>query len=314
MSRNVKTGLEYFPFDVDFFQDIRIRKLIKRQGGKAVTVYALLLCLIYKNGYYMLWDDELPFIGSELSGFDEAYISEVIKSCLSLGLFAKNLFDSEGVLSSKGIQTRYCNIQRINKRMSRIDKYSLINSPEPAPVFVHDDVAPPIPPDTTDKSPSCDNKQWLDVFFSPDHTDMLKRLCKSIGITIDQIDRLRSVALNIINEWELSDSRHRDYNDFSRHLITLIKKSFRDDPAVKAPAASPLPETKSKPKPSPPDPEELRFRRLVPKRGKSFIFSYAQYSALELYKLSDSQISDFCREVINDKRSVPSISQLFSNS
>lgn len=50
MARIAKSGLEYFPFDIDFFQDIRIRKLIKRQGGKAVTVYALLLCLIYKNG------------------------------------------------------------------------------------------------------------------------------------------------------------------------------------------------------------------------------------------------------------------------
>ena len=51
MGRNVKKGLDYFPFDVDFFQDIKIRKLIKYQRGKAVTVYALLLCLIYKNGY-----------------------------------------------------------------------------------------------------------------------------------------------------------------------------------------------------------------------------------------------------------------------
>lgn len=65
MARIAKSGLEYFPFDIDFFQDIKIRKLIKRQGGKAVTVYALLLCLIYKNGYFMQWDDELPFIGGK---------------------------------------------------------------------------------------------------------------------------------------------------------------------------------------------------------------------------------------------------------
>ena len=90
MGRNVKKGLDYFPFDVDFFQDIKIRKLIKYQRGKAVTVYALLLCLIYKNGYYMLWDEELPFILSEQTGFEEAYIQEVVKCCLALGLFSKN--------------------------------------------------------------------------------------------------------------------------------------------------------------------------------------------------------------------------------
>ena len=78
----------------------------------------------------MQWDDELPFIGSEMSGFEEAYVSEVIKTCLSLGLFDKNMYDTEQVLTSKGIQARYCNIQRLNKRMSRIDKYSLLDEPQ----------------------------------------------------------------------------------------------------------------------------------------------------------------------------------------
>ena len=35
MGRNRKSGLDYFPFDVDTFQDIKIRKLIKYQSGKA---------------------------------------------------------------------------------------------------------------------------------------------------------------------------------------------------------------------------------------------------------------------------------------
>ena len=107
MGRNKKIGLDYFPFDIDFFQDLRIRKLIKYQGGKAVTVYALLLCNIYKQGYYMRWDEELPFFVSEQTGFEEAYIREVIKCCLVIGLFSKELYDSEKILTSKGIQERY---------------------------------------------------------------------------------------------------------------------------------------------------------------------------------------------------------------
>lgn len=107
MGRNRKLGLDYFPMDVDFFQDIRIRKLIKYQGGKAVTVYALLLCIIYKQGYYVRWDDELPFIISEQTGFEEAYIQEVFKCCLIVGLFSKELYDSDKVITSKGIQERW---------------------------------------------------------------------------------------------------------------------------------------------------------------------------------------------------------------
>ena len=126
MARIAKKGLEYFPFDTDFFQDMRIRKLIKYQNGKAVTVYALLLCIIYKEGYYIKWDKELPFCISELTGFDEGYITEVIKCCITIGLFDRELFENEKVLTSKGIQSRYCNIQGINRRMAIISEHALI--------------------------------------------------------------------------------------------------------------------------------------------------------------------------------------------
>lgn len=126
MARTSKRGLDYFPMDIDIFSDIKIRKLIKYQGGKAISIYALLLCNIYKNGYYIEWDDELPFICSELTGFDEAYVSEVIKTCLSLGLFSKDLFDAEGVLTSKGIQERYSRICIQCRRVCNIADYNLL--------------------------------------------------------------------------------------------------------------------------------------------------------------------------------------------
>ena len=133
MARTVKHGLEYFPFDIDFFQDLRIRKLIKYQGGKAVTVYALLLCIIYKDGYYIRWDDELPFVISEQTGYDEAYIQEVINCCVNIGLFSKALFKEEGVMTSKGIQERYMNINRLCKRTATVNEYNLIDCKQKEP-------------------------------------------------------------------------------------------------------------------------------------------------------------------------------------
>lgn len=130
MGRNKKNGLDYFPFDIDLFQDIRIRKLIKYQSGKAITVYALLLCIIYKDGYYMRWDNELPFIISEQTGFEEAYILEVINSCLRLGLFSNELYMSDGILTSKGIQERYKKICDLCRRNMEISEFSLISSEE----------------------------------------------------------------------------------------------------------------------------------------------------------------------------------------
>lgn len=130
MGRNKKYGLDYFPFDIDIFQDIRIRKLIKYQSGKAITVYALLLCIIYKDGYYVRWDKELPFIISEQTGFEEAYVLEVINSCLKLGLFNEELYTSDGILTSKGIQERYKKICDLCRRNSEISEFTLISSEE----------------------------------------------------------------------------------------------------------------------------------------------------------------------------------------
>ena len=130
MGRNRRNGLTFFPFDVDFFQDIKIRKLIKYQGSDAVTVYTLLLCLIYKDGYYMRWDEELPFIVSEQTGLKEAHIQEVIISCMKLGLFSKELFESEKVITSLGIQERYRKICVDSRRVCDMTEYNLISSEE----------------------------------------------------------------------------------------------------------------------------------------------------------------------------------------
>ena len=130
MGRNKKIGLSYFPFEIDFFSDLKIRKLIKYQGGKAVVVYALLLCNIYKEGYYMRWDEELPFSMSEQTGFEEAYIREVIKCCMVIGLLSKELFNSDKILTSKGIQERFENICKLAKRKFIISEFNLISSEE----------------------------------------------------------------------------------------------------------------------------------------------------------------------------------------
>ncbi len=130
MANKPKIGLTYFPFDTSFFADIRVRKLIKYQSGKAITVYINLLCDIYKNGYHLKWDKELPFVLSESTGLDEAFINEVIKCCLTIGLFSEKMFSEKQVLTSKGIQERYTLICKQTKRSVNISEFLIINSEE----------------------------------------------------------------------------------------------------------------------------------------------------------------------------------------
>ena len=127
MGRRVKKGLDYFPLDVDFFQDIKIRKLIRCQGGKALTVYIALLCNIYKEeGYYIRWDNDLPFIISEQTGYEDGYVHEVLRNCVALGLFDKALFESEKIYTSRSIQERYRESCGSSKRRSGIEEYCLL--------------------------------------------------------------------------------------------------------------------------------------------------------------------------------------------
>ena len=130
MARPAKPGIDYFPFDTDFFSDLRIRKLIRYQGGEAVTVYLMLLSNIYRNGYYIRWDESLPFILSEQSGYEEDYILKVIGYCLDIGLLHKPLYDSAQVLTSRAIQERYHTICTQCHRTNTISDYSLIKSEE----------------------------------------------------------------------------------------------------------------------------------------------------------------------------------------
>ena len=82
MARPQKTGLDYFPLDVGFYRDVKVRKLMRSNGGgKALAVYVVLLCNIYENGYYMVWDDDdVPFMLSEILGFEEGTITRPLSS------------------------------------------------------------------------------------------------------------------------------------------------------------------------------------------------------------------------------------------
>jgi hypothetical protein len=126
--RTAKKGLEYFPMGTDLFSDMKVRKLIKRQGGKSVTVYTCLLCNIYKEGYYIKWDNESLYHIGEFTSMEEAYIQEVLNACLSLELFSKELFESKKILTSAGIQKRYADICRLTKKRAGVEEYDLITS------------------------------------------------------------------------------------------------------------------------------------------------------------------------------------------
>lgn len=130
MARQNKIGLDYFPFEVSFFSDLKVRRLIRKNGGQSISIYAYLLCLIYENGYYIRWNEDMTFLIHEAVGIDEAFINEVLDSCIEVDLFDKEMFDLESVLTSKGIQERYSYVNKQCKRKAIVSEFKLIDSEE----------------------------------------------------------------------------------------------------------------------------------------------------------------------------------------
>ena len=116
MARPKKQGLDYFTNDVNFYQDIKIRKLIRYKGIQAVPVYHYLLCQIYASGYYLEWDEEIPFVVFEATGIEEVTVKDIINYCISIGLFDKTMYDDNKVLTSHGIQERFFAVCAAAKR------------------------------------------------------------------------------------------------------------------------------------------------------------------------------------------------------
>ena len=107
LARPKKSGLSYFPLDVDFFEDPKIKILRARYGRDGIVFYISLLCEIYKQGYYIQVDDDFEYIISDDLKMEQNKAKQVLNFLLSRSLFDNTLFQSDKVLTSAGIQRRF---------------------------------------------------------------------------------------------------------------------------------------------------------------------------------------------------------------
>ena len=107
MGRKKQEGNYFFPVDVGFFSDRKIKILKARYGTDGLTIYLYLLCEIYKTGYYMQIDEDIEFIISDDLKMSSNKVKQVLNFLLERSLFDNTLFQSDKVLTSAGIQRRY---------------------------------------------------------------------------------------------------------------------------------------------------------------------------------------------------------------
>ena len=131
MARPLSRGIEYYPLDVDFLNDLKIKKIMKSCGPNSIAIIILLLGNIYGDeGYFMKWDEDVCFLVADAVGAKEVYVKEVLKKCLQVDLFSSELFEKYKIITSKGIQKRFFEITKRRKRDNLINEYLLVNVTE----------------------------------------------------------------------------------------------------------------------------------------------------------------------------------------
>ena len=108
MARISKPGLDYFPLDVNFLQDRKVRRISCRHHAAGIAALTSLLCLIYKEkGYYISWNKDTLFDIAQEACCGEEEMQAIIDDCLSVGLFDTYIYKEYGVLTSQAIQEQY---------------------------------------------------------------------------------------------------------------------------------------------------------------------------------------------------------------
>ena len=128
MARPKEKGVEYFPLDVGFLSDLKIRKIMLSCGASSIAVLIYIFAAIYRDeGYFMnVKDDDIALIALD-TNLDTDYVKNVINRACEVGLFSFRIYDNFRVLTSEGIQNRYLKITERRKSVKINADINLVN-------------------------------------------------------------------------------------------------------------------------------------------------------------------------------------------
>ena len=108
MARPTKQGLDYFPLDVGFLQNMKVRRIMRACGIQSIPVLISLLANTYRDeGYFLRWDSDMPFLIADELGVSEGAVTAVVDKATQVGFFNANMYEKYGVPTSDGIQKRF---------------------------------------------------------------------------------------------------------------------------------------------------------------------------------------------------------------
>ena len=127
MARYLKSGLDYFPLNVDIDQDDKMALIEAQYGIVGFGIVIKLLMKIYSEGYFYHWTEKEQLLFSRRINVDINTVNECINDCIKWNLFDKTLFEEYGVLTSKGIQSRYFEAIKRRQRIEVVKEFLLLD-------------------------------------------------------------------------------------------------------------------------------------------------------------------------------------------
>ena len=111
-------GINYFPMGVNFMEENAMEVIEAKYGIKGSAIVLKLLCKIYKEGYYIRWDEEQCLIFANKAGREvqAEEVQGIIEILFIKGILDRNSYRENGILTSENIQKVWLEATKRRKR------------------------------------------------------------------------------------------------------------------------------------------------------------------------------------------------------
>ena len=111
-------GINYFPVGVNFMEENAMEVIEAKYGIKGPAIVLKLLCKIYKEGYFIRWDEEQCLIFANKAGREvqAEEVQGIIEILFIKGILDRNSYLENGILTSESIQKVWLEATKRRKR------------------------------------------------------------------------------------------------------------------------------------------------------------------------------------------------------
>ncbi|MCM0193623.1 DUF4373 domain-containing protein [Bacteroides fragilis] len=123
-------GINYFPVGVNFMEENAMEVIEAKYGIKGAAIVLKLLCKIYKEGYFIRWDEEQCLIFANKAGREVqvAEVQGIIEILFIKGILDRNSYLENGILTSANIQKVWMEATKRRKRDLKALPYLLVKN------------------------------------------------------------------------------------------------------------------------------------------------------------------------------------------